>query len=530
LRLDKLEVLSLIAIILIGLIHLPFPFTGDQALFTIGALKISQGAILYRDFWDLKQPGLYGFYLLAGTLFGFDEVGIHGFELLYMVVFSLVLMKSLRDYYTNSSMASLVPLLTVGIYYGVSGQWHLTQLEALVGFPMFLCLWFASGSRYPEGRQALRFFLSGVMGGIVLLFKVVFLPILAAFWLTAVIEATVGKRQPFLSTLTRICVPVVVGTVVPLLAVLGYFASSNTVGLLYWTWFEYPAQLMRDPPYSNSVVPGLRWLISQFAPSMALALIGAYLSLTKRGDRLLTVNLVLWTVLGVGVILLQRVSRWEYHYFLLFAPLGILSVKALDILWEQMKALGPAVSSWRGCLAGSLGLVLLFSPILVSLAKKGLDLARSGFALTKEQRLHYQLSYSNAYADVRAEVSFLSEPGSLPGDIYVFGDPTYYLLSGRGQAIALNGWGPELWLPSQSKRLTEQLTQACPSYIFNGMGNLISERSPETAHFIDENYRAVRASSRGVWYALREKREQKCGVNRALRQRVQQLITPNQKA
>src|SRR4030095_15248430 len=197
--------------------------------------------------------------------------------------------------------------------------------------------------------------------------------------------------------------------------------------------------------------------------------------------------------------------------------------------WEQMKALGPAVNSWRGCMAGSLGLVLLFSPILNSLAKKSLDLARSDFAFTAERRLQYQLSSSNTYVDVRTEVSFLSEPGSLPGDIYVFGDPTYYLLSGRGQAIALNGWGPELWLPTQSKRLTEQLTQACPSYIFNGMGNLISERSPETAHFIDENYQSVRASSRGVWYALKEKREQKCGVNRVLRQRVQQLITPNQK-
>jgi hypothetical protein len=514
LRLDKLEVLSLIAIILIGLIHLPFPFTGDQALFTIGALKMRQGAVLYRDFWDLKQPGLYGFYLLAGTLFGFDEVGIHAFELLYMVIFSLVLMKALRDYYANPAMASLVPLLTVGIYYGVSGQWHLTQLEALVGFPMFLSLWFACESPYRQGRQQLGFFLSGVTGAVVLLFKFVFLPILTAFWLTAFFYATVGRRQPLLSTVTRICVPIILGMAVPLLVVLAYFASNHTVGLLYWTFFEYPAQLMRDPPYSNSVIHGLRWLISQFAPLMALALIGAYLSLAHGWDRALTVNLVLWWVLGVGVILLQRFSRWEYHYLLLFVPLGILSVKALDILWEQMKVLGPAVNSWRGRMAGGLGLVLLFSPVLNSLAKKSLDLSRNGFALTKEQRLQYQLSSSSAYVDVRAEVSFLSEQGSLSGDIYVFGDPTYYLLSGRSQAIALNGWGPELWLPSQSMRLTEQLTQACPPYIFNGMGNLIAERSPGTARFIDENYEAFRRSHRGVWYVLKAKRAQNCEINR----------------
>src|SRR4029453_5153729 len=93
---------------------------------------------------DLKQPGMYGFYLLGGTLFGFDEIGIHTFELLYMALFSLVLMKTLKGYYTNPSMVGLVPLLTVGIYYGVSEPWHLTEVEVLVGFPMFLSLWFAS--------------------------------------------------------------------------------------------------------------------------------------------------------------------------------------------------------------------------------------------------------------------------------------------------------------------------------------------------------------------------------------------------
>jgi hypothetical protein len=356
-----------------------------------------------------------------------------------------------------------------------------------------------------------------MMAGIVLLFKFMFLPILAAFWLITLVDTTVSKRQPLLSTLLRIGVPVVLGMAVPLLIVLGYFASNNTVALLYWTFFEYPAQLMRDPPYINPVINGLRWLISQFAPLMALAMIGAYISLTNPRDRLLTVNLVLWSILGLGVILLQKFSRWEYHYLLLSVPLGILSVKALDILWEQMKALGSPVNSWRGRMAGILGLVLLFSPVLNSLAKKSLDLARNGFALTREQRLQYQRSSSGAYLEALSEVRFLLEPGSLPGDIYIIGDPLYYLLSGRNQAIALNGWGPELWLPSQSMRLTAQLSQACPPYIFNAMGNLISERSPGTARFIDENYHALRRSNRGVWYVLKGNGEHECGVNRVYR-------------
>jgi hypothetical protein len=508
LRFNKLDVLVLGVIVLIGLIHLPCPFGGDQALFTIGALKISNGAVLYRDFWDLKQPAFYGFYVLAGSLFGFDEIGIHTFELLYMALFSLVLMKTLKGYYTNPSMVGLVPLLTVGTYYGVSEPWHLTQVEVLVGFPMFLSLWFASEPS-SSARFQTRFFLSGVMGGIVLLFKLMFLPMIAAFWFTTLINATLSKREAFLSTLIRIGVPVVLGMAVPLLIVVGYFASNNTVGLLYWTTFEYPAQLMRDPPYTNPVINGLRWFISQCAPLIALGCIGAYVSLSNRRDRLLTVNLVLWLILGLAVILLQRFSRWDYHYLLLLVPLGIFSVKALDIFWEKLKAMGLPVNSWSGHMAGILGLVLLFSPVLNSLAKRGFALARSGFALTREQRLQYQSIFNytfNIYIEALEEVRFLSEPGSLPGDIYIGGEQIYYFLSGRNQAIALNGWGLELWLPSQSTRLTRELAEARPPYIFlmTGYVNLISEKSPGTARFIDENYLILRTSNRGVWYVLKE--------------------------
>src|SRR5579864_415008 len=92
----KLQILALIAVVLIGLVHLPQPFHDDQAFFTIGAWKMSHGAVLYRDYWDIKQPGIFLFYLAGGKLLGFNEVGIHGFELLYMVTLALVLMLTLR--------------------------------------------------------------------------------------------------------------------------------------------------------------------------------------------------------------------------------------------------------------------------------------------------------------------------------------------------------------------------------------------------------------------------------------------------
>jgi len=492
-------------------VHLPYPFDGDQALFTIGAQKVRNGALLYRDFWDLKQPGIYVFYLLAGTLFNFSEVGIHTFELLYMIAFSVVLIITLKSYYVNPAIASLVPLLTVGAYYGASGSKHLTQVEGLVGVPMFLSLWFALGYCRPKGRWALlQLFLSGLTGGLVLLFKFLFLPILMSFWLTVLVYAVVRKHEQIPSALVRISVPVASGVLFPLLIFFGYFAWLDTLSLLHYTFFECPARVMAEVPMSfnqiGRLVKGLLWFLGGFAPLTTLAFISVWASLNRRLE-LLTVNLVLWLVLGFGVILMQRVAWWEYHYLLLFVPLGILATKGLDILWEQAKKIDPSLLSGRRRIAAVLSVALLFSPIFASIGLKSLVLARDGFALKKEQQLKYQSRVSDSYREALVEVAFLSEPESLSGNIYICGNPVYYFLSGRDQAIALNGWSLELLLSEQWTQLTRQLTEALPSYIFVATDylELVNNRTPETARFIEANYRVLRKSDAGIWYVLQEK-------------------------
>ncbi|MCB0116532.1 MAG: hypothetical protein KDD84_20680, partial [Caldilineaceae bacterium] len=87
---NTLDVVVLMAVIVVALVSLPQPFMGDQAINTIIAEKMSQGEVLYRDVWDLKHPGIFGFLFVAGSLFGFNEIGIHLFELLYMLAFSVV--------------------------------------------------------------------------------------------------------------------------------------------------------------------------------------------------------------------------------------------------------------------------------------------------------------------------------------------------------------------------------------------------------------------------------------------------------
>ncbi|MFX0201267.1 MAG: hypothetical protein ACFFCW_34550 [Candidatus Hodarchaeota archaeon] len=503
-RFTRLDILILAVTAVIGIVNIPIPFMGDQALFTIGASKISHGAILYRDFWDAKQPGIYLFYLVAGTIFGFSEVGVHTFEIIYMVIFSVLLTLLLKKYYKDHLVASLVPLLTVGIYYGSCHPWHLTQLEALVGLPMFLSLWLAFSSSQSGGNRGLRLFISGLMGGIVLLFKLMFLPILAAFWLTCFIDIIVRKQEKLRAALIRIGGPIMSGVLSPLLIALAYFAWHKALNILYLTSFEYPVRMVNEISYPGKIqtlIQGLQFFIYNFAPLMALGFIGAYTSLNRRID-LLTLNLVLWVVLGLGVILLQRLSWWEYHYFLLFVPLGILGAKGLDFLWRNLKTIGPLITSRRGSTIVAISLALLFTPVFGALGIKALYLTTHGFALKREQRLKFQAKINDTFRALLAEVKFLSEENYLSGDIYVFGDPLVYFLSGRGQAVPIHGWAAEFFLPEQWIQLKEQLAEALPPYIFVATSylDLVLKRSP--GQLIQEKYRVLHKSDVGVWYVL----------------------------
>jgi hypothetical protein len=72
------------------------PFWADQGLFTLYGRELTHRAVLYRDVFDVKQPGIFVFYAIGGRLFGLTEVGIHLFELAYWLAISVFALVALR--------------------------------------------------------------------------------------------------------------------------------------------------------------------------------------------------------------------------------------------------------------------------------------------------------------------------------------------------------------------------------------------------------------------------------------------------
>ncbi|MHC5729192.1 MAG: hypothetical protein ACYTXY_34750, partial [Nostoc sp.] len=241
-------------------------------------------------------------------------------------------------------------------------------------------------------------------------------------------------------------------------------------------------------------VLGTAWFLKSFLPLILMATVAVNVSLLK-GKNLLTLLFVVWFVFGLGIIFLQIRPLWSYQYLLLFVPTGILATKGLDILWQPLKELSSP-------LIKIIVPLLFLLPFLINLQFKTVALVQNKFALTEDTRLKYQTVFRKDYTLLRSEVDFLSQPGSLSGEIFVAGDPSIYYLSGRTQATSLNAWSLELFLSEQWPQLLEELDLSKPAYIFisNDYQPLIKKECPKILELIEKRYHILPKSNDGIWY------------------------------
>ena len=516
--------LILLIVTLTGLIRLLETFGGDQALFVVYAAEINRGALLYRDIWDLKQPGIFLFYLMGGKLFGFSEFGIHLFELIYWLIFSTVLSITLKDYFRRPVFALLTPLLTMGVYYAVCNSWHLTQVEGLVGFPLYLTLLTSAKAMRTSGKftNAFLLFLSGLAGSIVLIFKLILLPIITLFWLTFLIFLVTRQKNSFPKVLFLVIVPILFGLAIPLIGLFIYFASRDALEVVNYTFFEYPALAIIAFAGENRLEvlkQGLQWFIIVFSPLIILVFIQFLISVKNlktsnesflsglREEILrmdfLTLNLILWLVAGFGIILVQQLSWWEYHYLLLLVPLGILATKGIESLSEQATKNNAFFTKLLGRGIFIIAIILLFMPTLFLEVRriKNSFAAKMNFPI---ERLLSPDKINNEYEHIESETAFLFEQNSRPGKIFVCGQPLYYYLSKRSPAVSVNGWMPELFLPEQWKQLNEEIAAKSPVYILtdDNCRELMAKKSPEMLQLLEKNYRLLRRGKDAFWYEL----------------------------
>ena len=491
----------LAVILLAAVVHVPFPFWGDQALFTYAAHGMRHGDRLYVDFWDVKQPGIFLWYLVSGTVFGFREAGIHVAELIWSLAFAVCIQRVMRTRVANRWVADIAPLLTVGAFYAAARGWDLTQIEYLVAFPLLISLWTAAEADNGHGRTR-KLLISGLAASVVVYFKLVYVLIPLAFWLYLMVERrrSNGRRET-----GRDAMKLLAGLAVPLLPLLVYFVQQHLLGTMWWTYVTYPPKIVRsiDPPPLSRLRDGVSFFVENFAwlGVLAIAGRGALRSSPSRRRDPLMVGLAIWFVVGWGTVLIQ--NQWGYQFLLPLIPLGLFACRGVDRLSAAVEG---SKSRLPIATVGILTVAALFALYPAKQAvHKVKTLASDDLALSASGRQRFDNTFGQHYAQARAAAAFVRRPGRAPGPIHVEGNPLIQYLSGRDFALRLHGWAAEMSDSRLWKWTRDGLQQQRPVYLWVDQFSetIMQERSRETLSLIHEMYCSVEDIGDGTWYALR---------------------------
>jgi hypothetical protein len=530
------------------------PFWGDQALFTLYGRQLTQGAVLYRDIFDVKQPGIFIFYALGGSLFGFSEVGIHLFELAYWLAFSVFALVALRPYFTTRWGPPLVPVFTVVVYYLYAAVLDLTQIEILVAFPLLVAWWLIDQAVPGTSRGLKRYAGAGLAAAAVVLLKHLYLLIILAFLAHAVRRA---RRSGVPSgDIGRSLSVFLIALVIPLLVVVTYFAAHGQLERIWWIHFELApkAQLVSDKRLIDLRLGARRFMIGH-APILALAALGSVHALRqqKRPQPDLATGMVLWGAAGAVAFLIQ--GWWEYKWLLFTIPVGILAVVGVEPLVALAADLGKK-PRWLAVAAGTalatLSFVsgapvpqvqtrLLFSVVIgvgagigaqllvnhprisqamlhiaaaflavsvgvaaIGPAYKLRVLREHRFALTLETRKAFWWFWSEFYQRIDEDLDVLGSRLS-PGPLHVFGDPVFLLRANRPQGLPFLGLRPEFYDGRLWRELYSDLRSTLPATIIVDpyIGSVIRSRYPAIMDFIESRYEVALVGASGTWYVLR---------------------------
>src|SRR5689334_20393368 len=108
-----------------------WPEYGDQSLFVVGAQQLREGSIYYRDFWDIKQPGLYWFYELGDLLIG-GGAGTRVLEAALAVVAGLLALSITATWQLRRWIWIAVPTMVLAPYLIWSYLDGVGQIEGLM--------------------------------------------------------------------------------------------------------------------------------------------------------------------------------------------------------------------------------------------------------------------------------------------------------------------------------------------------------------------------------------------------------------
>jgi 4-amino-4-deoxy-L-arabinose transferase-like glycosyltransferase len=350
-----------------------WPLIHDAPLMHYIAWLIAQGAVPYRDIFDMNVPGVYLLHLGVITLLGEGDRAWRIVDLAWLGLTAVALFgfsRRMGDAWSGFGAALLFVL-----YHLSGGAWRAGQRDFLLALFLVLAAWGAARAWESGGARAPLLW-GGLAAGAGVMIK----PQAALFWLAcAAVALWGGRRGGALRALALWCAA---GLAVPA-AVVGWLAWRGGADAFVAIATGYVL-----PLYSRigrvSVWEGLRWHVygwQIWSCLIVLAILGMFTRIEK------PYGVRRWLALagaayGFFHFAIQG-KGWEYHFY----PLAVFLCALASVpLAAQVKQ----ATSWRARPVPALSRALALAMLVVAvglLGIKGVEAADARWIAEKEARV-----------------------------------------------------------------------------------------------------------------------------------------------
>ncbi len=460
--------LLLIAVALVAPM-LAYPFGRDQGVFACGAEVLRRGGALYRDFWDLKPPGIYYLYRLSFLLFGHSMAAPRIMDLIFTLGTAAGLLLIGRR--LVSLWAGVAAALAFLMRYALGfDYWHSAQGD---GFASLFLTSAALAMLAAERRRSWRLAaLGGALMGAATLLKFT----LGIFLLIPLVAVAVGRERREEDWAPRVgryaaCLlgcGLVVGAAVALVWRAGALRDMFEIMV---TWNAHYATL-RATGLAAPIAQTWRFLFP--GGQALLSLIGLFalaglVDLARRREagafRWLPAA---WLGLMLAQVYLQG-KYFEYHWLPALPPLALLAGAGVAAAWRLLRERSDSPGTVTGTAAAAA--VVLLAALGAGYrdqfaAEIGLAtgrISRAAFTDGFKDRQDFSLSADLQIADYLKQHT---APGS---PVFIWGfEPIIYFLADRppasrfiSQQPLVTPWSPPAW----REELPRDLARKQPAYI-----------------------------------------------------------------
>jgi hypothetical protein len=340
-----------------------WPLVHDAPILHYIAWRISDGAVPYRDVFDMNQPGVYLLHLAVLKIFGASDVAWRAFDVVWLALTALAVGALAAPWGTAAALGGAAAFAT---YHLAGGAWQAGQRDFLLC--PFLLVGVLGAGRWLEGRGRLASLAwsGAAMGAAVSVKPHAGLLAVALGFVVVLAAARAGGLS---SAMPAALVYGVAAAVVPL-ALLAWLAAVGGLGAWREAAFEYLL-----PLYSGLGRHAVR-AVHRGPVWIALAL-GVALSVMRvaRGARFTGRHGLALIGVAYGVVHYAGQGKyWEYHLYPLAAFVAVLLFAGFD------PALPP-----RPMTAAALIVVVVAALLLLRL--KGVEAAPAGWERDKVARV-----------------------------------------------------------------------------------------------------------------------------------------------